>query len=60
MSLVKFLILSICSISFLRSYFTDNAETKDVFDRYGEDGLKSGTTYSEPYVYHGDSMKTYK
>ncbi|XP_037040369.1 dnaJ homolog subfamily B member 13-like [Bradysia coprophila] len=36
-----------------------NPETKDIFDRYGEDGLLSGTTYHEPYVYRGDPMKTY-
>lgn len=39
---------------------TGNPDTKDVFDRYGGEVLKSGTTYSEPYVYHGDPMKTYK
>lgn len=46
-------------MSFVR-FTTDNPETKDIFDRYGEEGLKSGTTYHEAYVYQGDSMKTYK
>lgn len=51
--------LNLRSMSFVR-FTTDNPETKDIFDRYGEEGLKSGTTYHEAYVYQGDPMKTYK
>lgn len=37
---------------------------REVFDRYGEEGLKRGTPapmgYVQPYVYHGDYMRTYQ
>lgn len=59
--------LAMLSIFFKRFYFSPcrnvhagNAETKDVFDRYGENGLRTGTNYFEPYEYQGDPMKTYK
>lgn len=36
-----------------------------VFDQFGEEGLKRGVpgpnnTYIQPYIYHGDPLKTYK
>lgn len=40
-----------------------NPMTREVFDQYGEEGLKRGTAapdgYIAPYCYHGDYMRTY-
>lgn len=35
-----------------------------VYDQYGEEGLKTGVPgpedYIQPYVYHGNALRTYK
>lgn len=40
-----------------------NSLRREVFDQYGEEGLKRGTAapngYIAPYCYHGDFMRTY-
>lgn len=40
-----------------------NAMRREVFDQYGEEGLKQGVAaphgYISPYCYHGEPMKTY-
>lgn len=40
-----------------------NPLTREIYDLYGEEGLKRGVSapegYIQPYVYHGDFMQTY-
>jgi len=37
---------------------------RSVYDRYGEEGLRNGVPRTEgfvqPYVYHGDPMRTFR